>query len=76
MDNCNICITTESSTADLLAAYPQCCEVFEKHDMPCFECMGAGCETIADCALMHGVDADLLVAELREFLGCIDPPVL
>lgn len=77
MDDCKgICITLESRTEDLLRNYPQCCEVFERHDMPCRECMGVGCETLSDCALMHGVDVNLLVAELRECIGCTELPSL
>ena len=74
--NSLVCITSESSTSELLTNYPQCSEVFERHDMPCSECMGAGCETLADCALMHGVDVDLLVTELRECLCSTEPPSL
>lgn len=77
MDNNGIVnITSETRTEDLLRYYPQCCEVFERHEMPCNECMGVGCDTLTDCALMHEVDVDLLVAELREFLGCTEPPCL
>jgi len=78
MDDCkkNFYVTPESNTQYLLRTYPECCEVFEKHEMPCSECMGVGCDTLADCAIMHEVDIDVLVAELRKCLGCTEPPSL
>ena len=59
-------ITKDSVIADVLRVYPECIAVFDRHDMPCRTCMAATTSTIADGALMHDVDADKIVAELRD----------
>lgn len=64
-----IYITAESRTDYLFQNYPECCSVFEKYDMSCSTCMGLGCDTLADCALMHGMDVEDLVRDLRICLG-------
>lgn len=61
-------VTVDTETSELLTKHPQSCEVFEKYNMQCCVCMGAGCGTLADCALMHGVDANILVLDIKEFL--------
>lgn len=59
-------ITRDSIIADVLREYPECICVFDRHDMPCRTCMGASTGTIAEGAMMHDVDADRIVTELRE----------
>jgi hybrid cluster-associated redox disulfide protein len=58
-------ITRDTIIADVLREHPECIEVFDKHDMPCRTCAGAMTGTIAEGAMMHDVDADLIVEELR-----------
>ena len=70
----SFCISSQTLTEELLIRYPECCEVFEKHGMPCRECMGVECETLSDSALMHGIDIDILIKELKECLECNEPP--
>ena len=58
-------ITKDTIIADVLREHPECIEVFDRHDMPCLACMGATTGTIAEGAMMHDVDADTIVEELR-----------
>lgn len=58
-------ITRDTIIADVLRAHPECMEVFDRHGMPCLTCMGASTGTIAEGAMMHNVDADQIVHELR-----------
>lgn len=59
-------ITAETIIADVLRAHPECIEVFDRYGMPCMTCMGASTGTIAEGAMMHNVDLERIVAELRE----------
>ena len=62
-------ITRETIIAELIRAFPQCITVFDKHDMPCRTCIAVNTATIAEGALMHSVDLDVVIAELRECCG-------
>ena len=59
-------ITEKSVIEDILREYPQCIEVFDSHGMPCRTCMGVSIDTLNDGAIMHDLDLQQLMAELRE----------
>ncbi len=59
-------ITKETVIADVLRVHPECIEVFDRHNMPCRTCMGASTGTIAEGAMMHDVDVDLIIEELKK----------
>jgi hybrid cluster-associated redox disulfide protein len=59
-------ITKDTIIADVLREHPECIEVFDKYGMPCRTCAGAVSGTIADGAIMHGLDPETIVRELRE----------
>jgi len=59
-------ITKDTIIADILREYPECIEVFNRHNMPCQTCMGASTGTIEEGSIMHGVDQDTIIAELIE----------
>ena len=58
-------ITKDTVIADVLREYPQCIEVLNKHSMPCLKCMGASTGTVEEGAIMHDVNLDLLIEELK-----------
>lgn len=62
-------INQDSVIEDLLLKYPQCLEVFESHGMPCRTCMMVSYSTVGDGAVMHDVNLDELLAELRNCAG-------
>lgn len=59
-------ITRETIIADVLREHPECIEVFDRHAMPCLTCAGAATGSISEGAMLHDVDADTIVAELRQ----------
>ena len=59
-------ITKDSIIADVIRKCPGCIEVLEKHNMACRTCMGAVTGTLAKGAMMHDVDVEQILAELRE----------
>jgi hybrid cluster-associated redox disulfide protein len=48
--------------------HPEAFRVLLAHGMGCAACLGASDETVAECALMRGIPADVLVAELNAVL--------
>ncbi len=58
-------ITKDTIIADLLREHPECIEVFDKHGMPCLTCAGADTGSISEGAMLHDVDMDLIISELR-----------
>ena len=58
-------VKLSSIIADVLQNIPQSAEVFKKHNMPCIMCMGINTETIEGGALMHGIDPQTVLDELK-----------
>lgn len=59
-------ITKDTIIADVVREHPECIKVFNRHKMPCLTCMGVSTDTIGEGAMMHDVDVDHILAELRE----------
>jgi hybrid cluster-associated redox disulfide protein len=57
--------TKDTSILEALEGHPRARDVFERHGMACCLCIGAQLESIEAGAIMHGVDADMIVAELN-----------
>ncbi len=58
-------ITKDMKIADVLKKYPSSKKVFEKHIPQCPKCGGAAAESIGRGARQHGIDPEMLVAELN-----------
>ena len=67
-------ITKDSIIADVLREYPECIKVFDSHNMPCRTCMAADTGSISEGAMMHDLDADRIVSELRDCCRKHDQP--
>ncbi len=59
-------ITKDSSINEVLRDFPESTAVFNKYNMGCSGCLGATAESIENGALMHGLDANKIVEELKE----------
>ena len=62
-------ITKDTIIADVLRVHPECIEVLDRHGMPCLTCMGASTGTIAEGSMMHDVDLDTIIQELKQCCG-------
>ena len=51
---------------EALQANPRAREVFVAFGMGCTGCMGVSMETIEDGAKMHGIDPEMVLAELNK----------
>ena len=58
-------ITKEMSITDIVFDFPEVVPVFMKHGLGCIGCMAAQYESLSQGAEVHGIDADLLVADLN-----------
>jgi hybrid cluster-associated redox disulfide protein len=63
-------ITHETVIGDLLQAYPEALPVIKKHfGNGCFTCPGMAIESIGFGAMMHGMDLEPILKDLRETVG-------
>ena len=53
---------------ELLVKYPQAAPVLMSIGMHCLGCPSAQAESLADAAMVHGIDADALVEKINAFL--------
>ncbi len=63
-------ITHESVIGDLIETYPEAEAVIKKHfGNGCFTCPGMSIESIGFGAMMHGMDVESILQELRQAVG-------
>jgi hybrid cluster-associated redox disulfide protein len=60
-------IDRDTVIRDVLISCPSTSEVFQHRGLPCPTCLAADMETLSTVAIVHGVDLDDLIAELRTF---------
>lgn len=58
-------ITKNSIIGDVLDQYPDTAELFFSIGMHCLGCPASRGESVADACMVHGTDADELVAKLN-----------
>ncbi len=66
--------TKDMSMMEALQADPRAKDVFAAHGMGCIGCMGVSMESIEDGAKMHGIDPNLVVAELNKLTSAAESP--
>jgi hybrid cluster-associated redox disulfide protein len=57
------------SIMEALKKHPGARDVFVKYGLGCLACMGAVAESVESGARMHGVNPDLLIADLNGLLA-------
>ena len=62
-------VTKDSIIGDVLDHNPETAQFFFEIGMHCLGCPSARGESIADACMVHGTDADALVAKINAFLG-------
>lgn len=58
-------ITKHTRISDVIKICPSAPEVFSRHGMGCFACMASSAETVEEGAQMHGVDVQVILADLN-----------
>lgn len=62
-------ITKDMIIGEVLDKYPAAAEIFMSIGMHCLHCPSARGETIEQACLVHGEDADALIAKIKEVIG-------
>ena len=62
-------ITKEMTIGEILAINPMVAPILMEIGMHCLGCPSAQGETLEEAAMVHGLDADVLVAQINDFLG-------
>ncbi len=58
--------TKDMTVAQILRANPNTAEIFMRYGMHCLGCPGATGESVEQAAMVHGFDADQLLANLNK----------
>ncbi len=62
-------ISKDMTIGALLATNPQVAPILMEIGMHCLGCPSAQAETLAEAAMVHGIDADLLVEKINATLN-------
>jgi len=62
-------ITKDMIIADLIKVDPTIIPILMRSGMHCVGCPSAQSETLAEAAMVHGIDADLLEKQINDFLA-------
>lgn len=62
-------VTKEMTIGEVLTANPNVAPILMEIGMHCLGCPSAQAESLADAAMVHGIDADLLVEKINAFLN-------
>ena len=62
-------VTKEMTIGQLLMEHPNVAPILMEIGMHCLGCPSAQAESLEDAAMVHGLDADLLVEKINAFLN-------
>ncbi len=62
-------ITGDMIISDLIQIDPNILPILMREGMHCIGCPASQGESLAEAAMVHGMDPDVLVARLNNFLG-------
>ena len=62
-------ITKDTIIGDILDVAPQTAPIFLSIGMHCLGCPSSQMESLEEAAMVHGMDADVLVQQINDFLG-------
>lgn len=61
-------VTKEMGILEIVQQYPQALEVFAKYGLGCIGCAAARFENLEAGAKVHGVDPEVMVAEINALI--------
>ncbi len=64
-------ITADMTIGEVLALHPSMAGVLTSGGMHCVGCMAGSGETLAEAAMVHGIEPDLLLARVNAFYNAI-----
>ena len=60
--------TKNTTIGELLSVYPECAPILMEIGMHCLGCPSTQMESLEEAAMVHGMDADVLVQQINDFL--------
>ena len=61
-------VTRESNILEAVQKYPVIAQVFQRYGLGCIGCMVASGETLGEGISAHGLNADIVIAEINHIL--------
>ncbi len=61
-------VTRETNILEAVQKYPVIAQVFQRYGLGCIGCMVASGETLGEGISAHGLNADIVVAEINDIL--------
>ncbi|MCK4929312.1 MAG: DUF1858 domain-containing protein [Methanosarcinales archaeon] len=68
----NNMITADMKIEEIVAKYPQTIGIFSQYGLGCVGCHAASFESLAEGAMMHGIDLDGMLKDLNELASKIE----
>ena len=62
-------VSKDMTIGQLIVAYPNVAPILMEVGMHCLGCPSAQAETLEEAAMVHGLDADLLVEKINAFIN-------
>ncbi|MDF2547717.1 DUF1858 domain-containing protein [Anaerosolibacter sp.] len=62
-------VTKDMIIADVLRMDRETAPIFMRHGLHCLGCPASSMESIADAAMVHGLNVDALINDLNEYLA-------
>ena len=64
-------VTKQTTINDIISAYPEAMRFFNGLQMSCGSCFAVKFDTLENGALMHGMDVDVLIKQLNQFISSL-----
>ena len=61
-------VTRETNILEAVQKYPVIAQVFQRYGLGCIGCMVAAGETLGEGISAHGLNADIVIAEINDIL--------
>lgn len=65
-------ITGDMKIEEIVAKYPQTLGIFFQYGLGCVGCHAAAFESLAEGAMMHGIDLDAMLQDLNEIAAKVE----
>ena len=66
-------VTRETNILEAVQKYPVIAQVFQRYGLGCIGCMVASGETLGEGISAHGLNADIVIAEINDILKKDEP---
>ena len=68
-------VNKNSKINEILSVYPDAKQFFNEQEMACSSCFAVNFDTLEKGALMHGLEVNALIDQLKSFLKNLPTPI-